>query len=417
MHLVQNKAVAEDFEDFDDDDFDEAAEAAARYPFLYGDDAAIKDPASIKTELSYPAPYPAAVVASKAANGDGPNYHYLNSLPDHLLPRLDFYRFDNLFSARPARSFLTGEEAAPTPETLFADYWRAGEIAILFADTGTGKSLLSVQIAQAIASGIPFSPFALNSPAQRVVYFDLELSDSQFARRYSSDDAAHPANFPFHVNFIRCPPRGIDEIPSAYRDYTAYLTSSMVDFIEFSSARVVIIDNITWLNNSTEIGNSAARVMKALQRLRKRLGLSILVLAHTPKRLLHSPMTINDLQGSKMLANFADSIFTMGTSRRGSDIRYLKGIKYRSAAARASETEVATIRLARDACFLGFTFEGYTDESDHTGWLRSAADPDRLAMIRRAVELAEKQFSQREIARELGVSAATVNRCLNAIKE
>jgi biotin operon repressor len=303
------------------------------------------------------------------------------------------------------------------PETLFGNHWRAGEIAILFADTGAGKSILATQIAESIASGIPFAPFAMTAPAQRVAYFDLELTDEQFARRYSSDDADHPAEFPFNVNFIRCPPRSINEVPPDHSDYTAYLTSSMIDFIEFSGAKVVIIDNITWLNNSSQIGNSAARVMKALQRLKRQLGLSILVLAHTPKRFVHSRLTINDLQGSKMLANFADSIFAMGTSRRGLDIRYLKPIKHRSSAAREVDSAVASIKLAKRDCFLGFTFAGYADERDHVGWMRSVLEPERLALIEKIAELDKKFKTQREIAIELGVSAATVNRCLKVIKE
>lgn len=402
--------------DEENNTFDDEAEAEERCPFLYGrEHETDADSGSVPTAEP---DSPPELVSSPPAEPDAHviNYHWLNKLSDDLLPDLDFYRFDNLFGARPARAFLDDKLAA-SPELLFADHWRAGEMAILFADTGSGKSILAVQIAQAIACGMPFDPFVMTAPAQRVVYVDLELTDSQFAGRYRAADTAHPAHFPFHKNFIRCSPRNFAEIPDEYRDYTAYLTASMVEFIEFSGARVVIIDNISWLNNSSQIGHSAARVMKALQKLKKRLGLSILVLTHTPKRRVHSAMTINDLQGSKMLSNFADSIFAMGTSRRATDLRYLKAIKHRSSAARASESAVATVRLVKDECFLGFRFEGTADERDHVGWLSSPHEPERLALIDRAEGLAKKQFTQREIARELGVSAATVNRCLKTIKE
>ncbi|MGQ0540330.1 MAG: AAA family ATPase [Blastocatellia bacterium] len=414
--MSEKEQFDDELED-DDEFFDDEAEAGERYPFLFDDEAGGDEPDLGQGEVQVPVPVETRGNSDEKSEHDGPNYHYLSSLSDELLPGLDFYRFDNLFSAKPARAFFDNEPSTDMHERLFANYWRVGEIAILFADTGTGKSLLAVQIAQAIASGSAFKPFEVDAPAQRVVYFDLELSDSQFDRRYSSNDKAFPAKFPFHVNFIRCPPREIDELPHGFHDYTAFLTTSIVEFIEFSGAKVVIIDNITWLNNSSQIGNSAARVMKALHRLKKRLGLSILVLAHTPKRFLHSAMTINDLQGSKMLANFADSIFAMGTSRRGTDIRYLKAVKHRSTAARGSETEVATIRLGKDQCFLGFTFEGYVDEGEHTARLKGEPDAERLALIKLAVELAEKGLTQRQIAKDLGVSAATVNRCLNALKE
>lgn len=51
-----------------------------------------------------------------------------------------------------------------------------------------------------------------------------------------------------------------------------------------------------------------------LNNLKKRYGLSILVLAHTPKRSMECPITSNDLAGSKRLYNFFDSVFAIGKS-------------------------------------------------------------------------------------------------------
>lgn len=401
-------------DDFDEEEFDEEAEAKERYPFLYDEPESESVTEYERTEIES---VKITTSTGLVSQNKRPNYHHLHELTDELLQTLDFYRYDNLFSARPARSVFAGKDSLIKPETLFGDHWRSGEIAILFADTGAGKSILATQIAESIASGVAFEPFSMTASAQRVAYFDLELTDAQFARRYSSDDAGQPAEFPFNVNFIRCPPRSINEVPPDHADYTSYLTSSMIDFIEFSGAKVVIIDNITWLNNSSQIGNSAARVMKALQRLKRQHGLSILVLAHTPKRFVHSRLTINDLQGSKMLANFADSIFAMGTSRRGANVRYLKPIKHRSSAAREIEPGVATVKLDKRDCFLGFTFAGYADERDHIGWMRSVLEPERLALIEKIAELDKKSMTQRAIALELGISAATVNRCLKIVKE
>lgn len=157
--------------------------------------------------------------------------------------------------------------------------------------------------------------------------------------------------------------------------------------------------------------------MKTLVHLKNQYGLSILVLAHSPKRFSRAHITVAHLHGSKMLSTFADSIFAMGISRRGTSVRYLKGIKHRSSAARESSAEVATLRLEKKDRVLGFTFEGFTDERAHAGWGLRESSIDRLALIEHVEELSEKQFSQREIAAELGISAATVNRCLKAKNE
>jgi hypothetical protein len=370
----------------DDDDFDDEAEALERYPFL----------AEQRED------------ASQSAADTRPNYHYLHRLKESDIKQLDFHRYDNLFAARTANHWL-GERQADKPlRRLFSGFWNEGELGIFFADTGKGKSVLAVQIAQSIASGVSIDRFGLDVPSQRVVYFDFELSASQFAARYDTQEKE-----PFHNNFIRSPPRDIDELPHPYTDYTEFLTDSMISFIEFSAARVVIVDNITWLNTGTHNASVALRLMKALQRLKKRFGLSILVLAHTPKRSGSSPITINDLQGSKMLANFADNIFAMGASQCGPDIRYLIHLKNRSGPMVHDAQKVCTIRIGKTGGMLGFTFVGHDRERDHVGWLGSQYDPERYEKMQKARDLSDKGLTQREIAKKLGISAATVNRYLS----
>ena len=70
--------------------------------------------------------------------------------------------------------------------------------------------------------------------------------------------------------------------------------------------------------------------MMKLIKLKKKYNLSILILAHTPKRNYTQPITQNDLGGSKMLMNFCDSSFTIGKSMLGDNIRYIKQIKQRN---------------------------------------------------------------------------------------
>ena len=65
-----------------------------------------------------------------------------------------------------------------------------------------------------------------------------------------------------------------------------------------------IIDNITFICNGTESGAKASLFMKQLIRLKKRYGLTTIVIAHTPKRRGWKPITQNDLAGSSKLINF-----------------------------------------------------------------------------------------------------------------
>ena len=64
-----------------------------------------------------------------------------------------------------------------------------------------------------------------------------------------------------------------------------------------------------------------------LKKIKNKYGLSLLILAHTPKRDATKGITKNDLSGSKMLMNFCDSAFAIGESFQKNGLRYLKQIK------------------------------------------------------------------------------------------
>lgn len=410
----------------DDDDFDEEAEARERYPFLFDDaEGEADEPAKevyapetaepTETTNTSQADEPEETEEPDEYEGQ-PDYHLLPHLPEDVLPRMRYRRYDSIFTASPAYLYFTNPKINDRRPRLFGEHWAEGELGILFSDTGAGKSVLATQIAQSIASGVPVEPFGLDVPAQRVIYFDLELTREQFDRRYSNDDPNAPAKFPFHRNFIRSQPRAYDQLPEDFGSETEFITSSIVRLVQFSEAPIVIIDNITWLNNSAQTGNAAPRIMKALASIRREYGLSILVLAHTPKRYAAWPFTLNDLQGSKMIANFADTVFALGRSRLGPDVRYLKSLKRRAAPADTVE-RVETLRIKREACWLGMDFEGHTDERDHIGWMASPKEPEKMMLIEKCIELSKLGLTQREVAQRLGVAASTVNKCLRVTVE
>ena len=64
--------------------------------------------------------------------------------------------------------------------------------------------------------------------------------------------------------------------------------------------------------------------MKHLKAFKENAKISMLVIGHTPKRDKTLPITDNDLAGSKMLSNLADSSFTIGDSARDAKLRYIK---------------------------------------------------------------------------------------------
>lgn len=56
--------------------------------------------------------------------------------------------------------------------------------------------------------------------------------------------------------------------------------------------------------------------LRILRGILKRCGWNLLIIAHTPKLNLSSPITQNDMVSIKKLYNFFDSVFAIGKSIR-----------------------------------------------------------------------------------------------------
>jgi hypothetical protein len=292
---------------------------------------------------------------------------------------------------------------------LFDHFWYAGELCIMFADTNVGKSILAVQIADSLSRGEAIPGFGTARPTERVLYFDFELTAAQFEKRYSSDDEGI---FPFTSNFYRLVFNPDSVGARRFASYADYLNNGIENVLVTTKARVLIIDNITCLRSGTEAAASAVSLMKNLQTLKNKYGLSILVLAHTPKRNPAKPVTRNDLQGSKMLINFADSAFAIGESQTSPGLRYFKQIKQRSGIEVFGANNVALCRMVKPANFLHFEFTGFGPEAAH---LQHYTEQQRKVTEERIAELNKQGLSVRHIAAETGISFSTVHRVVRRL--
>lgn len=321
----------------------------------------------------------------------------------------------NAFDLKPAGQWLAESSIRPVPRQLFGEFWLEDELSILFADTGKGKSILAVQIAESLARGLPIAPFHLNVPGQKVLYFDFELSDKMFESRYSCATGRFVTDlYPFSPKFFRAQFDPVDDYTGYYDTWGEYLHASFDELITETKATALIIDNITFLGGtrSTERTAPAMRVMQVLKEFKKDYSLSILVLAHTPKRRYGSGLTVNDLQGSKMLSNFADNIFAIGESCLGPNVRYLKHIKPRNTVMTHGANNVCVYRIEKESNFLQFRFIGYSTEREHLENISLNYDIERQVISKKIRDLAASGSTQREIAEHLGLSLTTVNRYL-----
>lgn len=317
----------------------------------------------------------------------------------------------SLLNIKMAREWLEEAKSTPIPRMLFAEFWHEGEICILFADSNLGKSILAVQIGNSISTGKNIRGFKFEIIKQPVLYFDFELSTTQFAIRYSSKEKGESYlkdQYNFDPNFYRVEINPDFEFPEN-TSFEMNLYLGLERCLLNTKAKVLIIDNLTYLNHENEKARDASPTMKKLKALKSKYNLSMLVLAHTPKRDLSRPITQNDLQGSKILMNFADSSFAIGRSSLDKNIRYLKQIKERNTEKVYDEENIATFQIQKPQNFLEFDFMGFSNERDH---LRNVNGDDRQLIIEEVKTLSKSGKSQREIMRELNISLGAVNKYL-----
>ena len=318
-----------------------------------------------------------------------------------------------ILSTKTCDAWIDEAETQPPILPLFDMFWLEGELTFLFGSTGIGKSILAVQIADAIAKGAKIQGFDGVQTPRRVCYFDFELSARQFAKRYRDESGNRHK---FSPNFLRSEidARGA-KIPKGV-SYQDLILEEIEQTIIEHRIEVAVIDNITSLiKKITEI-EDALEFMDKLGEIKSRNNISMLVIGHTPKRDLSRPITENDMSGSKHLINFCDSAFAIGKSMKESNVRYLKQIKARNTEYKYDSENVATFRVAKNGCYLCFEHTGFDAERDHLRE-RTDAELSELEMNIHALHRSEPNLSYAEIARRLNTNKSKVSRVLQKMNK
>lgn len=307
----------------------------------------------------------------------------------------------SIFAVNDANDVVAAAAAAPDPEELWGPLWIAGETACLFGGSNSGKSVLAVMVARRLAKN-----------GKKVIFFDFELSDKQFQQRLVNAETGEAVKLP--EGFLRANILPDRYDPSRFeRDVLMFIEAE----IYRHKADAIIVDNLTYLCSASENGDCASRLMMALCDIKRRLGISMLIVAHTPKRDTSLPLTQDDLAGSKKLANFFDSIVALGQSAADHDLRYVKQLKSRSTAIVYGEHNVSVHMLEHGSEGLVLDFVGTEEESLHleTKAMKYTADPERAVDV--VGQLYHIGKTVKEIVEATGYSQAKVYRIIAKIKQ
>lgn len=312
---------------------------------------------------------------------------------------------NSIFSVTPLPVIIEEAKSLPEPQKLIGDFWHQGEIGILFADTGKGKTIFALQTAEIIASGQQIGGFESEVEPQDIVYVDMEMSEKQLQVRNTNKQTGNTYKFSGKIHRASLDLKKIED----------HLTPiSVLNELEkmlltlSKNVNIVIIDNITYLVDEMEKSKNAAPLMKELKAIKDQFNLSILLIAHTPKLDSAYPITVNSLQGSKMFSNFADSIFAIGESHKDPNLVYLKQIKVRTGV--KNEDVMVCERKQDDNGLLYLNFL----RNDLEGNLLKISD--KQERNQKILELHKQGMSYRNIAEQLGIGHGTVGNVIKLAK-
>ena len=315
---------------------------------------------------------------------------------------------NNTFRITTGNDILRETRDLPELKKLFGDCWVEGEICVFVGDSNVGKTILAMQIGLSISdpNRVYHSSqgseserhFEVNCSAQTVLFFDFELSDRKFAKRFRREDGTE---FDIPENFKRI----------VIDDYSGDFEKGIEDIIKETQAKVIIIDNLSRFQAygySIENSDDAMRLIQWFESLKKNYGLSILLVHHPAKKKPYTGWSLNDLAGSKKIANAIDSCFALGKDlSRGQNFRYVKQLKVRDSELRYSDDEVASFEVSKPNVRLKCMFVEMT--GSEMGCLKINAE--NQAERNQSIEmLLDDGLSLRDVGDRVGLSHMQVKR-------
>ena len=291
----------------------------------------------------------------------------------------------------PANSWVAIGKKQSDPRFFYYGLVVEYELIFCYAASNLGKSIFCNQIAAAIAL------------VETVLYIDCELSTKQYQRRSMDKETGSTHVFP--DTLLRAE---IDKSNLAAQN----LADTIIDSLEQAAKdgiRFFFIDNVSYICTSAEKGDVAVAFMHRLNALKETYKLTIVVVAHSPKRDKSRPITEDDLYGSSRLMQLCDSAFAIGASAQDPQLRYVKTTKYRADEYPYPANHVAVYRLETKDSYTQFTFQGCDEEKNH---LKEKSAATEMEDMQEFVDLSAQGLSLKQIADQTGAAKSTIHRKL-----
>lgn len=326
------------------------------------------------------------------------------SLSTRLKQQNSFSINSNRFRVEPLNELLERNKDVPPAKQLFGEFWHEGELCVLFGQTNTGKTILALQIAIGLATGKANSEyFNVESPPIKLLYFDLEMSDRQVSSRLKGLKN-------LSSNILR-----VDYNPEYLYDSktsdSAFI--EIAELIKEHQAEAVIFDNLSVLQPNNEKASEATELLNNLNGIKRKHGIPILAIGHTPKLISGTPIEITHLQGSAQMGNLIDSAFAIGKTSN-SNQRYLKQVKVREKEFKYDAENVLLVQIVEDDEWLHLKPVEQVDEYEVLSYAPSTDYSDRNNQL---YKLHLSGVQPKDLQEQFGLSKSRYYEIIKDLKE
>lgn len=273
----------------------------------------------IKEQFNYNDTEVSATIRSAYANNTHEHGKYLQQTPlsKNHTPSL-------AACAVPLHEIIRRADEEPPIPCLWSGI-TVGSFGFVYGPAKSCKTTLLENLAMCFAANLSsYFEYPILGGQHRVLFISLEehwLSRANRNKKQVEYLSKQIGNSDWTTNYIT----NTEELPRSIHEPHEWLM--LENLIKHHKANIVIIDSFTRLYaGAIEDSSTAKEISFKLRELKDRLGITLIVIHHTPKQ-MGKPITQDSLAGSRILSQEAD--FLIGINKTHDGRRYLKEISFR----------------------------------------------------------------------------------------
>jgi hypothetical protein len=306
-----------------------------------------------------------------------------------------------------------GESLFNVRQPLWGKYWAERELCLLAGDTGSGKTLLALQVAKALAGGCVLGNADNVGKPRKVLYVDFELDKQGFYTRFAPDDTLE------NLYWAGYNQNGV--MPNKYSDAMGWMLDNIDTYLDETGAEVLIIDQPDRLHTSPQ---QWLTLLNKIKKLMQVYGIAVMLVVNTKPRNYARPMELSHIYNHRILCQAADCIIGIGVNYNDWFSRYIKPFKIKNRPINFSEKLEGFIIdhpslnpspkvEGLEELFLQIFLTAPQDEED---FLKPSKTKLREQKMIAAESMRRDGLYTDHIAEELGVPETIVKRWVRGIK-